>query len=53
MLQRGISIFPSGGKIFIMSVAHTKEDMDKTIQAFRDSLRTMIADGSLDKAYIK
>lgn len=53
MLQRGISIFPSGGKIFIMSVAHTKEDMDKTIQAFRDSLRAMIADGSLDKAYIK
>jgi glutamate-1-semialdehyde 2,1-aminomutase len=48
MLQRGISIFPSGGKIFILSIAHTKDDMDKTVQAFRDSLHAMIVEGSLD-----
>jgi len=47
LLQRGVSTM--GGRFFILSVAHTREDIDQTIQAFGDSLEAMIAEGTLHK----
>ncbi len=48
LLQRGVSSF--GGRLFVMSAAHTGEDVDRTVGAFVDSLKAMLAEGSLSKA---
>ena len=45
LLQRGIATMD--GELFILSAAHTKEDIDQTIEAFGDSLDAMIAEGTL------
>jgi len=45
LLQRGIATMD--GELFILSAAHTKEDIDQTIEAFSDSLDAMIAEGTL------
>ena len=45
LLQRGVSTM--GGKFFILSSAHTKEDIDRTITILCDSLDAMIVEGSL------
>jgi hypothetical protein len=36
-----------GGRFFIMSAAHTEEDIDQTVKALCDSLEAMIAEGTL------
>ena len=38
------------GRLFILSTAHTEEDIDQTVKVFADSLGAMIAEGTLDKA---
>ena len=48
LLHRGVSTM--GARFFILSVAHTKEDIDQTVKAFRDSLDAMIAEHALNKA---
>ncbi len=48
LLQRGIATMY--GERFILSGAHTKEDIDQTIEAFGDSLDAMIAEGTLSRA---
>ncbi len=47
LLQRGIATM--NGEFFILSAAHTKEDIDRTIKAFSDSLDAMIAEGTLNQ----
>ena len=47
LLQRGIAAFDRG--FFVLSAAHTREDIDQTIRAFADSLDAMIAEGALGK----
>ena len=47
LLQRGVDTLR--GNLFILSAAHTKEDIDQTVKAFGDSLDAMIAEGSLSK----
>ena len=46
LLQRGIATM--GGRFFVLSAAHTKEDIDQTIDAFSNSLDAMIAEGVLE-----
>lgn len=46
-LQRGID---SGARLFILSAAHTEEDIDQTVKALCDSLDAMIAEGTLNQA---
>jgi len=48
LLHRGVATM--GGKMFILSVAHTKEDIDQTVAALGDSLNAMIAEGTLNQA---
>jgi hypothetical protein len=38
------------GRFFILSTAHTEEDIDQTVKAFGDSLDAMIVEGSLNQA---
>ena len=38
MLKRGIYLAPSGYEVGFMSAAHTEEDIEKTVQAFKESL---------------
>lgn len=45
LLQRDIATFD--GRCFILSAAHTGEDIDQTIGALGDSLDAMIAEGTL------
>jgi glutamate-1-semialdehyde 2,1-aminomutase len=47
LLQRGIAAFDRG--FFVLSAAHTREDIDQTVQALADSLDAMIAEGTLGK----
>lgn len=47
LLQRGIAAFDRG--FFVLSAAHTREDIDRTIQAFAGSLDAMIAEGTLSR----
>ncbi len=47
LLQRGVATM--GGRFFILSAAHTKEDIDQTIDAFGDSLDAMMAEGGIPK----
>jgi len=49
LLQRGISCF-SFEVFFFLSIAHTEEDIDRTVQAFGDSIDAMIAEGTLSRA---
>jgi len=39
-----------GGRFFVMSAVHTKEDIDQTVEALGSSLDAMLADGVLQKA---
>ncbi|MCD6599721.1 MAG: aminotransferase class III-fold pyridoxal phosphate-dependent enzyme [Dehalococcoidia bacterium] len=48
LLQRGVATMD--GEIFILSAAHTKEDIDQTVKAFGDSVDAMIAEGTLSQA---
>jgi len=48
LLHRGVATM--GGKLFVMSAAHTKEDIDQTAEALGASLDAMLADGELQKA---
>jgi glutamate-1-semialdehyde 2,1-aminomutase len=41
MLKRGIYLAPAQFEALFVSTAHTKEDLDKTISAHLDSLRTL------------
>ncbi len=45
LLQRGIATM--GGRLFIMSAAHSEADVDRTISAFAESLDDMTAEGVL------
>ncbi len=45
LLQRGVANM--SGRLYVMSAAHTKEDIAQTIKAFGESLDAMIAEGSL------
>jgi len=47
LIQRGVATMD--GEIFILSAAHTKEDIDQTTEAFGDSLDAMIAEGTLSR----
>ncbi len=47
LLQRGVATM--GGKLFILSAAHTEEDIDQTVKALCDSLDAMIAEGTLNQ----
>jgi glutamate-1-semialdehyde 2,1-aminomutase len=46
LLHRGVSTLQ--GRLFILSSAHTEEDIDKTIAALEASLEAMISEGSLE-----
>jgi len=48
LLQRGIATM--NGEFFMLSAAHTKEEIDQTIEAFSDSLDAMISEGTLSQA---
>jgi len=48
LLQRGIATFGRG--FFALSAAHTREDIDQTIDAFADSIDAMINEGTLGQA---
>jgi glutamate-1-semialdehyde aminotransferase len=53
MLNRGVSILTAiGSAYFVMSAAHSKEDVDRTVQAFAASLDAMLAEGSIPKALL-
>jgi glutamate-1-semialdehyde 2,1-aminomutase len=45
LLQRGVATM--GGRFFVLSAAHTEEDVDQTIEALVASLEAMRADGAL------
>ena len=47
LLQRGVSNLI--GSIFILSALHTKDDLQKTLQSFSDSLEAMLKEGSLKR----
>jgi len=44
MLQRGVASM--GGRGFILSCVHTKEDIDRTVQVLADAIEAIIADGT-------
>jgi len=44
LLQRGVSTL--GGRGFIFSCVHTKEDMDKTLEVLAESIDAMIKEGT-------
>jgi glutamate-1-semialdehyde aminotransferase len=50
LLQRGIAAFDRG--FFVFSAAHTREDIDQTVQALADSLDAMVAEGTLGKEFM-
>jgi glutamate-1-semialdehyde 2,1-aminomutase len=50
LLQRGIAAFDRG--LFVLSAAHTREDIDRTVQALGESLDAMIEEGTLGKEFI-
>ena len=47
LLQGGVAMLPGG--MFILSSAHTKEDIDKTVFILEHSIQKMISEGSLEK----
>jgi glutamate-1-semialdehyde 2,1-aminomutase len=46
LLHHGVATM--GGRIFILSAAHSEEDIDQTVKAFGNSLDAMIAEGTLN-----
>ena len=48
LLHRGVATM--GGRLFILSAAHTEEDIDQTVKALCDSLDAMIVEGALNQA---
>jgi hypothetical protein len=38
------------GKLFVLSMAHTEEDIDLTVRVLADSLDAMVSEGTLDQA---
>ncbi len=48
LLHRGVATM--GGRMFILSATHTKEDIDQTVKALCDSLDAMIEEGTLNQA---
>jgi len=48
LLHRGVTTM--GGRFFVMSAVHTKEDIDQTVEALGSSLDAMLADRVLQKA---
>jgi len=46
-LQRGVAT--QIGRYFALSAAHTKQDIDQTMDAFADSLDAMLHEGTLDE----
>ncbi len=53
LLMRGVSVLTAiGSAYFVMSSAHTKEDIDMTIEALAASLDAMLAEGSIPEALI-
>ena len=51
LLHRGVSTL--GARFFILSAAHTEEDIDQTVKALGDSLNAMIAEGTLNQANLR
>jgi len=49
--MRGIATM--GARLFILSVARTEEDIDRTVEALCDSLDAMIAEGSPDQSRLR
>jgi len=45
LLQRGIATM--GARFFVMSAAHTREDVDRALEAFADALDDVMAEGVL------
>ncbi len=45
MLKRGVYLAPSQFEAFFVSLAHAREDLDRTIEAFSESLRVVRAGG--------
>jgi len=41
MLERGINLAPSQYEAGFMSIAHTREDLDKTIEAARQTFKSL------------
>jgi glutamate-1-semialdehyde aminotransferase len=48
LLERGIATM--GARFFVMSAAHTREDVDRTVAALAASLEEMIAAGTLKES---
>ena len=49
-LHRGV--YTHRLKLFILSIAHTEEDIEQTVKAFGDSLDAMVAEGTLNQTGI-
>ncbi len=47
LLQRGIATL--GARFFVLSAAHTKEDIEQTIDAFGSALDDIVAEGILER----
>jgi glutamate-1-semialdehyde aminotransferase len=45
LMHRGIATM--GGRFFILSSVHTKQDIDQTMEAFASSIDDMLAEGVL------
>lgn len=53
LLRRGVTLLTAiGSAYFVLSAVHTKEDVDKTLEAFRDSLDAMLAERSIPEALL-
>ena len=50
LLQRGIATM--SGRFFVMSAAHSQDDIDQAMDAFDDSLDAMIAEGTLGEELV-
>jgi glutamate-1-semialdehyde 2,1-aminomutase len=46
LLHRGIATM--GGRFFVLSAVHTKQDIDQTMEAFASSLDDLLAEGTLN-----
>ncbi|GAI29758.1 unnamed protein product [marine sediment metagenome] len=47
LLQHGIATL--GGRFFVLSAAHTKEDIGQTVEAFGKALDGLVAEGGVPK----
>jgi len=47
LLQRGVATLVA--RVFILSMAHNKEDIEQTVRKFADSLDAMIEEGILKR----